>query len=159
LDIVLVNPGDRGDIPCEHLGIASLKSFIIQYGFSADTLDLMLENLDIGSAVQILKNLDPQFIGISMLDQTRVRGLNLIDELRRSGYNKPIIVGGYFPTFHAEEILENINTIDFVVRGEGEYTLLDLLCYMTGRSRKTLSEINGISYRLAGKVQHNAPRP
>ena len=159
MDIVLVNPGDGGEIPCEHLGIASLKSFIIQYGFCADILDLVLENLDINSAAQVLINLDPHFIGISMLDQTKARGLYLIDELRHCGYNKPIIVGGYFPTFHAKEILENINAVDFVVRGEGEYTLLDLLCYLTGRSRKTLAEINGISYRLAGKVQHNAPRP
>jgi anaerobic magnesium-protoporphyrin IX monomethyl ester cyclase len=159
MDIIIVHPGNPEDVPSEHLGIASLKAFIAQYGFTVDTLDLTLENLDIQDAVRILHDQQPGCIGISMLDQTKGRGLALIEELRCSGFHGPIIIGGYFPTFHANELLENIAAIDFVVRGEGEYTLLDLMCHLAGRSKKSLAEINGLSYRSGGRVFHTTPRP
>jgi radical SAM superfamily enzyme YgiQ (UPF0313 family) len=46
--------------------------------------------------------------------------------------------------------------VDFVVRGEGEYTLLDLILALLGR--KVLSSVLGISYAKAGKVVRNPDR-
>jgi radical SAM superfamily enzyme YgiQ (UPF0313 family) len=159
MDLILINPGSRDDVPCEHLGIASLKAFLTQYGFKVDILDLSLENLDIPATVQMLKYMHPKRIGITMLDQNKKCGLAMIQELYRAGFRVPLLVGGYFPTFHAKEILENIPPVDFVVRGEGEYTLLDLMYTLSGRSGKPLTEIAGISYRVNGQVTHNLPRP
>src|SRR6185436_3575671 len=38
----------------------------------------------------------------------------------------PIVWGGYFPSQHAETVLRD-ESVDFVVRGQGEATLVELL--------------------------------
>lgn len=159
MDLLLVHPGDRQDIPSENLGLAGLKSFIEQFNFTADTLDLTLEHFSLTDAPRFLYESKPKVIGLSMLDQTKTCGIDLVNDIRQRGYCGTVIAGGYFPTFHAPEILENIPGIDFIVRGEGEYTLLELMNYLSGRSKQSLSDIAGISYRSNGQVIDNPPRP
>ncbi|MDD5653418.1 MAG: radical SAM protein [Candidatus Omnitrophica bacterium] len=65
----------------------------------------------------------------------------------------PVIVGGYKATEKVEELLALCPTIDIVVRGEGEETIREIL------SGKPLENILGISFRVNGKVTHNANRP
>jgi radical SAM superfamily enzyme YgiQ (UPF0313 family) len=67
----------------------------------------------------------------------------------------PIIWGGYFPTQHGDVILES-GFIDYVVRSQGELTLLELM--ETIQRGGDLSAIQGLSYRLNGKIIDNPPR-
>lgn len=159
MDLFLVHPGNADDIPCEHLGIAGLKSYLIQQGYRVDTLDLALEQLDLNRAVRLLIYTNPAVIGVSMLDQTKKKGLDLIRLLRKSGYGGKIVAGGYFPTFHADPLLNNFPEIDVIVRGEGEQTLLELMNHHIAKEPQDKQQINGISYLHHGQVKHNPPRP
>jgi anaerobic magnesium-protoporphyrin IX monomethyl ester cyclase len=159
MDLILIHPAIISDTISEHLGLASLKAFLTQYGFKVDVLDMVLENLDIPAVIQILQQLQPGCIGISMLDQTKEHGLALIQQIRQAGFRGPLIAGGYFPTFHADVLLKNVPAIDYIVRGEGEYTLLDLMYFLSGRGNKPLAGISGISYHINGQLWHNPPRP
>jgi len=47
--------------------------------------------------------------------------------------------------------------IDFVIRGEGEETLLDLV--QTLHQNKPLSSVQGLSFRDNGKIIENSLRP
>ncbi len=147
MDLLLIHPGVKSDVISEHLGIASLKAFLTQYGFKVDTLDMVLEDLDIPAVIQKMRHIQPKSIGISMLDQTKEQGLSLIQQIKQTGFSGPVLAGGYFPTFHADELLKNVPAIDFIVRGEGEYTLLDLMYSLAGRGHKPLTGIPGISYQ------------
>ena len=159
MDLILVNPGNERDIPCEHIGLASLKSYCDLQGFQTDLLDMALENIDIHTASQILIASNPAIIGITMLDRTKYRGLSLIRSLRTMGYKGKIICGGYFPTFHAEELLREIPQIDLIGRGEGERTLLELMTCLLDKQICPFEVIKGISFRQNGQIMHNMPRP
>ena len=159
MDLLLIHPGVKSDVISEHLGLASLKAFLTQYGFKVDILDMALENLDIPAVIQKMQQMQPGAIGISILDQTKEQGLSLIQQIKQAGFSRPLIAGGYFPTFHADELLKNVPDIDFIVRGEGEYTLLDLMHSLSGRGNRPLTGISGISYHLNGQLRHNPPRP
>lgn len=69
----------------------------------------------------------------------------------------PIAWGGYFPSIYPDASL-NAKYVDYVVRGQGEETLLELIeCLRGGRS---LDPINGLSFRDAqGAHRHNPERP
>ncbi|MBR9703167.1 B12-binding domain-containing radical SAM protein [Candidatus Woesearchaeota archaeon] len=67
---------------------------------------------------------------------------------------KKRILGGIFPTFNSEELLRKDKT-DFIVRGEGEQTFLELLNAL--EIGTPLSEVKGISYRDNGGVIHHNP--
>ncbi len=64
----------------------------------------------------------------------------------------PTLVGGFHPTLDPAVIDEN-DSIDMIVRGEGEIALKEIL------SGKPKNEILGLSYRENGKVYHNPERP
>src|SRR5262249_21515141 len=67
-----------------------------------------------------------------------------------------IVVGGYDPSL-APEPYESCADIDFIVRGEGEQTLSDLLRALEAGAG--VSGIPGLSYPTSDRFVHNAARP
>jgi anaerobic magnesium-protoporphyrin IX monomethyl ester cyclase len=68
----------------------------------------------------------------------------------------PIIFGGPHVTFNPEEALQ---FGDFVVRGEGEKTIIDL-CRALEDGKSSFEHIRGLSWRAPdGRIHHNADRP
>ncbi|MGD1093063.1 MAG: radical SAM protein [Bryobacteraceae bacterium] len=71
--------------------------------------------------------------------------------------NVPIVWGGYFPSLYPDTAL-NAKYVDFVVRGQGEETFVELLYALA--NERALSTIRGLSYRDAfGLHVHNPERP
>ena len=80
------------------------------------------------------------------------------EKARVLGKDIPIVMGGAHPTFMAEEALDNY--ADFVVRGEGEQTILELLSWLeSGNDAASISKISGLSYRIGTRAYHNEKRP
>ncbi len=160
MDILLINPGRiRQDYVTEHLGIASLKSYVISRGFIADTLDMSIEELSVPEGVEIIRKIAPRMIGISLLDDSREKGMTLIKAIRKAGFVGRVVVGGYFATFAAREILRDFIEIDFVVRGEGEVTLAELMRKVIGEEDIQYQDIAGLSFRRDGEIVENPARP
>lgn len=90
-------------------------------------------------------------VGISTITSTAPRAYALADELREHGVT--VIIGGPHPTFLADESIEHA---DYVVRGEGEETIVELLEALDGK--RPLSGVAGLTYREDGQVVHTPPR-
>jgi len=160
MDILLINPGKfRAQLPNEHLGILSLKSYANSKGFKAEVMDMAIENLSAEAAVPKILNLNPQVLGLSMLDDTKTVGFSLIKKLRSAGFSGKIVLGGYFPTFSSEDILRDFPEVDFIVRGEGELTLIELLKNLIRSRNADFSDILGLSYRMDKTIFENPARP
>lgn len=67
------------------------------------------------------------------------------------------IVGGQHFSFTAEESLSDFPEIDYIVRDEGEVTLVELI--RTLMSEKEESRVKGLSFRHNGRIIHTPPRP
>lgn len=68
----------------------------------------------------------------------------------------PIVWGGYFPTIYPDAAL-NAKYVDYVVRGQGEDTFVELLAALDGPRK--FGEIRGLSFRDAfGLHVHNPER-
>ncbi len=76
----------------------------------------------------------------------------LIEAIRVESPKTPIVLGGYHPTFCAEEVLKETET-DFVIRGEGENAMLQLVTALEGREK--LSGVMNLSYRKGNEIVHN----
>ncbi|RMG73882.1 MAG: radical SAM protein [Nitrospirae bacterium] len=91
---------------------------------------------------------------ISTITPTAIRAYSIADRLREKGI--PVIMGGAHPTFMVEEALEHA---DYVVRGEGDYSLPALIQHLT-KGKPALKDIKGISYKdKDGRVINNPPHP
>jgi len=63
-----------------------------------------------------------------------------------------VIIGGIHASSMPQETMEKFPRFDFLVGGEGEFTVLELA------QRKTIAKIKGLSYKKDGKIIHNPPR-
>jgi radical SAM superfamily enzyme YgiQ (UPF0313 family) len=91
-------------------------------------------------------------VGISSITPAAPRSYAIADVIRWAGI--PVVMGGYHPTFLPDEALEHA---DFVVRGEGEDTLVELARDIEAGG--DFSAIAGLSFNAGGEAVHNADRP
>jgi anaerobic magnesium-protoporphyrin IX monomethyl ester cyclase len=96
-------------------------------------------------------------IGFTSTAEARFSTIDHIKQVCQIAPRTKIVVGGHFFSQTAEEALRRIPQIDFVVRGEGELTLADLVCVLA-EGRSTFESIDGLSYRVNHSVIHNVDR-
>ncbi len=97
--------------------------------------------------------LSSDLVGISTTTSTAIRAYRYAQKVRDAGI--PVVMGGPHVTFLAEEAMD---FCDYVVRNEGEQSLMELVEYLEGRGE--VEDILGLTYRAAdGQVVHNPPRP
>ena len=97
--------------------------------------------------------LSADLVGISTTTSTAVRSYRYAQRVREAGI--PVVMGGPHVTFLADEAMD---FCDYVVRQEGEDTLVELVEYLHGRG--SLENILGLTYRNADdEIVHNPDRP
>jgi anaerobic magnesium-protoporphyrin IX monomethyl ester cyclase len=126
--------------------------------------DLILVSSTVRTTLQrIVRDFDPDVVGLSVMTFQRATALALASFIRELQPSVRIVVGGYDPSL-AAPAYEACPAIDFVVRGEGEQTLRDLLRVLERRAsvsaeRSCLATIRGLSYRTDEGWVRNADRP
>ena len=94
---------------------------------------------------------EADLVGISTITSTAPRAYMLADRISKMGV--PVVFGGAHPTFLPEEALDYC---DYVVRGEGEETIVELIEAL--ETNRDLKDIKGLSYRCDGQKIHNPSR-
>src|SRR5660397_176073 len=97
--------------------------------------------------------LSSDLVGISSITSTAIKAYRYAQRARDAGID--VVMGGPHVTFEPDEALE---FADYVVRGEGEDTMLELMDHLeNGREAK---DIAGLSFHDKGRSHvHNDPRP
>jgi anaerobic magnesium-protoporphyrin IX monomethyl ester cyclase len=118
-------------------------------------------NLDERPVDTILSFIDShkvELLGVSCMPGPQmVAAMETSREIRKLRPHVKIVWGGYFPSIYPDSAL-NAKYVDFVVRGQGEDTLLELIDALRGN--RTFDSILGLSYKDAfGLHRSNAERP
>jgi len=159
IDVLLVYPiwvkrGGRGTLQrmLPPLGILSIASYLEEHDFEVQIVDIHAEECTPKEFGDIVSNLRPRFVGITVLS-THFLPANLIAEIaKRNIPDTKVIVGGVHAEAEPEQMLRN-PSIDAVCRGDGEEVMLE---YVRNTPNQ---EILGLSYRANSVVMHNGPRP
>jgi len=96
-------------------------------------------------------HLEPDLIAFSVNSPEYAWALSLAHSIKKA-VDIPVVFGGHHPTCSPEEVINN-NFVDFVIQGEGEYALLDLVRHLDGKVKK--EKINNLYYKLDGGRIHN----
>ncbi len=139
--------GEPSDPP---LGIASIATILEKKGYSVDIIDANAENLTVDGIYSRLTQAKPDFIGISCNYSPLHNPTLQIAAMIKHELGVPVIVGGNHATAMAEHMLNCTHDIDFIVRGEGEAVLPDLLEALQHKNQ--LSCIKGITYRKTKSI-------
>lgn len=121
--IRLRKPTDHTPVP--HLGLAYLSGILRRKGHRVVVLDeLLYRDGQPPDVLDLAREVAPDVIGLSVYTSTLTRSLQAIERLGSLG--KPIVVGGPHATIY-HEALRQERGIDYVVRGEAENVIADLL--------------------------------
>lgn len=94
-----------------------------------------------------------ELVGFSIITPTAEEGYRLAKKVRE--WNIPIVFGGTHATFEPEEALQGF--ADYVVRGEGEETFVELIEAL--QNKQPLRGIKGLSFKdERGEIVHNERR-
>lgn len=142
----------NGDFTKSGIGLPSASKKTRMY----DTYLRVLRDLQHpiwGEVRSLVSQQKPDVVGISLRTSAYGSALNVSHIIKGIDSSIPIVWGGVHPTVLPEESLKN-SQVDIVVRGEGEYTMLDLV----KNNMERLESIPGISYKKDGQIIHNAER-
>jgi len=158
MNIVLINPphtaiGSR--VPDDHLpplGLLALGGPLIDAGHHVRLVDAEFGPMPLATLVRDALSGQPDcvLIGHSGSTSAHPTALTIARMIKHIEPATLVIYGGVFPTYHYREILAAEPQIDVIVRGEGEVTSRHLMRALA--DRKNLTTVEGIAFRLAGKV-------
>lgn len=137
------------------LGLAYLAAALDAAGIGVTVVDAWAEGLTLEALAEKVARRPPDFTAVTMTSPAYASAMRTIDRIR-SCSTAPIIVGGPHPSALPEQCLQDNPNIDFVVIGEGEATLLELVTALAGG--EDLKSIRGIAYRHQGKMLRTGPR-
>jgi anaerobic magnesium-protoporphyrin IX monomethyl ester cyclase len=138
--------------PYAPLGILYLCSHLRKQGFDVDVFDTTFSSRE--ALLQHLRTETPSVIGIYANLMTRSNVVEILKAAHEAGWKT--IVGGPEPGAYALEYLRA--GADFVVFGEGELTMQDLLEAFRAGADEACSSIPGLAYLDAAGVMHETPQ-
>lgn len=156
MKILLIYPPYAYPRKSPPIGLATIASYLQKYGFSVSILDLNISNMVNGELIEHIQNNGFQAIGISFMTSQYGEARDVAIGIKETFKNVPIIVGGPHISALPKETLEEINSFDVAVYGEGEETAREL--FQCLEKRKSLTGVKGICFRENGKIITNPPR-
>jgi anaerobic magnesium-protoporphyrin IX monomethyl ester cyclase len=134
------------------LGLATIGAVLLKAGHEVKVFDAAIEKRNLKSIFQKNKF---DLIGLSATTPLIKNAWELATVIKKIS-KAPIVIGGPHVSALSDESLEQ-KGIDFVVRGEGEETILEICEMILGKRKK--EQILGLSYKNKGKIVHNPARP
>lgn len=148
-------------VPCfpksikEYLVLPSLEMCIMssvlkENGHNVELLDMQINDYRIENVAELLHHYNPDYICIEDMAQLHCNSKKII-EISRSVYGEhaKICIRGEIPSFIPETILQRNQALDYVLRYETDYSLLDII---NCENKEDLEKIPNIAYRVGNEI-------
>ena len=152
--------------PLPPLGLGYLGAVLENAGIEVKIVDCLLEGwkervdiaenlmrvgLSLNRIEEIIRDYSPDIVGVNNLFTRQRENAHQIYALARKVNSSIITVaGGAHPTVMPELVLADKN-VDYVVLGEGDSTIIDLVDFIEGR--KEVSALDGVGYKDNGQIK------
>jgi anaerobic magnesium-protoporphyrin IX monomethyl ester cyclase len=122
----------------------------------------------VDAAIRALSERPHALVGVTVMPGPQVAtAIEVSAAIRAAHPSVPIVWGGYFPTLYPASAI-NAPYVDYLVRGQGEGTLLDLLSRLpqagapsvldSAQDSTAIADVRGLTWKKAGEPVHNPER-
>lgn len=155
MKVLFINPPAQGvydmlNIKFPPLGLAYIAAVLREHGYEVQIIDLNVEG---NLWERVGKKWD--IVGISGDTSRYPIALKIASQIKKY-YHYPIVMGGPHVSFFEKETLST-GIVNYVVKGEGEYTTLNLLDAL--KKGNDLSTVKGIAFKKQGNLIETTPAP
>lgn len=142
--------------PQPSVGVAYIGAALLKNGYDVKVIDAYVNGYGLSQIMQEIGQYAPDVVGISALTSSAEVVYEISKNIRKEFPGIKIVMGNLHATLFCDEVL-SANFADFVVHGEGELTMLELLNALEGRI--SIKDVKGISFKTAGAIVNNPARP
>lgn len=107
--------------------------------------------------ITITERTNPEILGVGSWTYNMPFIAEFTREFKARNPDIPLILGGINPTLIPDETLQTLPYVDYLVRGEGEYTFPELVQKIT--KKKSASKVKGVSFIKDKQIVHTENRP
>lgn len=136
--------------------LAYATSFLKKNGKTAQLIDAIAEGINIEELKKRMHSFSPDVVVIEISTPSSVYDFRMIENIRKDFCNCKIVVCGPHATVFPKQILEQQPAIDYILMGEYEYILFDLVLRLETKSH--LNDLLGVAYRYKKEITINAMR-
>jgi radical SAM superfamily enzyme YgiQ (UPF0313 family) len=155
--VLLINPRmsrlEKARLPLSLLNLAA----VIEGQRPWRIVDGNVDPDPIATALAALAGGPTALVGVTVMPGPQVApAIALSSAIRAAFPAVPIVWGGYFPTLYPDAAI-NARYVDYVVRGQGERALVELLSALDGGPG--LETVSNLTWRRNGETIHNPSAP
>jgi len=138
------HPEERA--PWMPLALIELANFTKEKGHKIKILDRNLY-YDNKKLISILKEFSPDIVGMTCYTSPAIKDIKQVSKITKENSSALVIIGGVHATLEPRSLL-NFSYIDYVVRGEGEFPLLEICNLINNKKtdKKNILKIKNINY-------------
>lgn len=123
-------------------------------------VDAMTDNIPDDRLLEIIRQNQPDVVLATAITPMIFQAQKTLELAREAAPRAATVLGGIHPTFMYAQVLGEAPWIDYIVRGEGEEIVVELLrAIEAGTDRARRREIQGIAFLEDGKVVATPARP
>jgi anaerobic magnesium-protoporphyrin IX monomethyl ester cyclase len=132
------------------LSILYLAAVLKEMDVEVSVLDQPALGLTVKETLSWVEKENPDVLGFSTLTSSGQTAALISNKVKEKNPNVTIVFGNHHATFNADRILRKYSSVDIIVRGEGERTVVELANCL--KNDGDLKEVRGINFRNDGKI-------
>ena len=140
------------------LGLVSIGGPLIDAGFTVKLIDHDAYGWSLNKLIKEVRKFQADYVLLGHSGSTASHrvAVNTFQEIKKSFPQICTIYGGVYPSYAYKGVLSECMDIDYIVRGEGEQTILELIQSLENNA--SLEKIDGITWRNGGLIVANRSR-
>ena len=152
--ILTTSPRAEGDLERKglpFLGIGYIAAYIEKFSnHQVEIFDVHTYGFTASEAAEKIIKKNPDVVGVHAITDNRFKAIALAKELKRRKKNIIIVFGGPHFSLTARNALEIIPEIDYIIRGEGEKAMIQLLEAI--ENKRNFNNVSGLAYKEGGQI-------
>ena len=153
---IIAPPYPLEEAPAPPLGVTYVASAFEQAGAEVKILDYIISQYTPAKLERELKEFKPDVVGATSVTMTFPIAAEIIKRAKRIDPSLITLMGGPHVSFDIDRTLKAYPEIDFLVIGEGERTIKDLVHHF--KNGGDWSSVKGIAFRQNGEIVKTDPR-
>jgi anaerobic magnesium-protoporphyrin IX monomethyl ester cyclase len=134
------------------LGLISIGGPLIDAGYTVKLIDHDAYGWTLKRLIEEVGKFQPDYVLLGHSGSTAAHkvALQTIQEIKKIYINIKIIYGGVYPSYADQGIMHECQDIDYIVRGEGEQTIVELIHAV--ENNESLEKVDGITWRKGSQI-------
>lgn len=132
------------------LGLLYLAIVLKENGFEALVLDQPGQGLTMDETVKWVLHENPDVLGFSTLASSGITAAIISNKVKKINPNIKVVFGNHYATFNSERILQKYPSVDIIIRGEGEKTIVELAECL--QKNGDFANVRGITFRKSQNI-------